>query len=531
MSPRQREGRSGHRAVLSILVVLVFAGAIGYTAYLRSQCRAPFSCGDLASVHTAVVTDRLAIGGSAVGGAWAAADHGTVIVHIGAKGVIDRRFEPAPGHGPVIRLSEGGGRLLVQQEGSQYILDPATGRTWPAPSGGDVAIWADGRWWLESGGGDLTTYDATGGEPRHIALPGSASFRLAGVADGAAWVTAAGGSGNNSFIQLLRVDVATGRVNVVARVSHAGVASDHPVLGDGSVWLGYGRFDASSRVLEQGTRIGQFQLAPVKFIDHSDPTGSSCVSAVTWAQGKLWTLCASSHHGRIARIRPGTPSSPAITLTASSGLSVLPNARLTVDGQGRVWFVAHNRRIVGYGPSSGPAVYAPGAPRSNRGRLTAVGAGLLAAAVITWWLWFAAERVALRRRRHLPSPGPATMDLGTESPAVVNLLVHAGDVTAEAVPATVLDLAARHHIEVFEATPDQYACRLRSQPTDELRPYERQVYDVVASAAKDGPVPVAASVRIDAPGVRRVLEHVPPTRSARKPGTRGSSAAGSRRTC
>ena len=52
--------------------------------------------------------------------------------------------------------------------------------------------------------------------------------------------------------------------------------------------------------------------------------------------------------------------------------------------------------------------------------------------------------------------------------------------------------SARHHLEVFEATPDEYACRLRSKPVDDLNPYERQVYDIVAAAAKDGPVPVSS---------------------------------------
>ena len=478
--------------VAVVVLLLVVAGAIGYVVYLHSQCLAPFSCGDLASVHTAVSTDQLAIAGSAEGGLWAAADGGATIVHIGANGEVDRRIPAPGGHQPVIRLSEGGGRLLVQQAGTQYILDPSTGRTWPAPTGGDVAIWADGRWWIE-GLANLVTYDATGGGQRTIELPGSATFSLAGVSNGAAWVTASRGSGHDTDIELLRVDENSGQVTTVDRVSHAGVANgNQPVLGGNSVWLGYERFDASSRLLERGQRLGQFQLAPMRFIDHSDPTGSTCVSAVAWSpNGSLWQLCASRHSGRVARIRPGTPSSPGIKLSASSGVSVRPYARLTVDGQGRAWFVASNKRVVGYGPSSGPAVYAPGAPRSHRGPLVAVGLVLLVAAVVTWWLWFAAERAALRRRRHLPRPAAATMDLGSESPAIVNLLVHAGEVTTEAVPATLLDLAARRHIEVFEASPDEYACRLRSKPTEELRPYERQVYDVVADAAKDGSVPVA----------------------------------------
>ncbi len=87
------------------------------------------------------------------------------------------------------------------------------------------------------------------------------------------------------------------------------------------------------------------------------------------------------------------------------------------------------------------------------------------------------------------------MELGPEPPALVNLLVHAGDLSAEAVPATLLDLAARRRIELFEAAPGQVACRLRPSSdaaTDPLLPYEQQVYEAVRDAAPSGSVPIAS---------------------------------------
>ena len=68
-----------------------------------------------------------------------------------------------------------------------------------------------------------------------------------------------------------------------------------------------------------------------------------------------------------------------------------------------------------------------------------VGAGL-----VTSLLWFAAAAfVFALRAPPRPPLGPRTLDLGPEPPAVANLLVNDFRVTDEAVPATLLDLAAR----------------------------------------------------------------------------------------
>jgi hypothetical protein len=490
-----RTSRRVRGGAVVVAVSLGFIAAGAWVAYLRVNCRAPFSCGDLASVHASVVVDPAAIAGSADGGLWAAADRGRTIVHINPRGVIDMHI-PAPSGGPVIRISVGSGRLFVQEADHNVILDPVHGTTWPAPYGGDVAFWSDRRWWVE-GVAEVFTFDGQGGAPRTLPLPGRASFRLAGVANGFAWVVAARGFGNNVYLDLLRLDGATGHVATVAQVSHTGlIDGNHPVLGGGSVWLGAERFDTSSRVLRGGERIGQFQLSPPRYLDHSDPTGLHCVSDQAWSpRAVLWTVCANGGHNRVARIRPGTASKSSITITGSAGARVHVFGRITVDGQGRAWFTAPDNRPVAYGPLAGPAVYAPGAPKPSRSKWVTGGLLVVAISGVLWWLWFVVQRARLRRRRRLPRAAAPTMDLGAEPPAVVNLLVHAGEVTVEAVPATLLDLAARRRIEVFQNAPEQFACRVRSTPStagDALLPYEEQVYDVVRDAAANGFVPVAS---------------------------------------
>lgn len=81
-----------------------------------------------------------------------------------------------------------------------------------------------------------------------------------------------------------------------------------------------------------------------------------------------------------------------------------------------------------------------------------------------------------------------------ESPAVVNLLIHGGRLSAEALPATVLDLAGRQHLTLDEISPGEYLCRLshRSPPVDGLTPYEQQVWTLLRDRAEGGTVPADA---------------------------------------
>ena len=106
---------------------------------------------------------------------------------------------------------------------------------------------------------------------------------------------------------------------------------------------------------------------------------------------------------------------------------------------------------------------------------------------------------ALARSRELrlrvPQPAAATdraadADLGPEPPAVANFLVNDLRVTDEAVPATLLDLAARRIVEIEERGPDFFYVRLnRSSATQALTPYERRVLEHVERIARDGVVP------------------------------------------
>lgn len=97
----------------------------------------------------------------------------------------------------------------------------------------------------------------------------------------------------------------------------------------------------------------------------------------------------------------------------------------------------------------------------------------------------------LLRRTWEPNPGPSTMDLGPEPPALVNLLTHGFSLTRDAVPATLLDLAARHCLDLDQVGVGDYVCRLRTH-SQELLPYEARVLDVLESRAVDGVIPARA---------------------------------------
>ena len=118
-------------------------------------------------------------------------------------------------------------------------------------------------------------------------------------------------------------------------------------------------------------------------------------------------------------------------------------------------------------------------------------AGVAIVAAIAGLSVAAADAVLTRPRR--PRPGPATMELGDEPPAVVDLVTDDFEVTTEAVPATLLDLAARGWLTIEEAGPGTVECWVaRSEPADELAAYERRVLDHVRALAIDGRVPAQA---------------------------------------
>jgi hypothetical protein len=119
-----------------------------------------------------------------------------------------------------------------------------------------------------------------------------------------------------------------------------------------------------------------------------------------------------------------------------------------------------------------------------------------ATGAVLWAALLGVLAFATRCRR--VDPGPATMDAGgPEPPAVVNLLTSEWRVGHGAVPATLLDLAARRLVAI-----DQVGERtlVRVRPASErvrgrgdgLEPYERMVLDHVVRQASDGVVPTEA---------------------------------------
>jgi hypothetical protein len=114
-----------------------------------------------------------------------------------------------------------------------------------------------------------------------------------------------------------------------------------------------------------------------------------------------------------------------------------------------------------------------------------------AVAVAVWLLLLGLLAVATRART--PDPGPEALDLpGDEPPAVVAMLTDGWEVGREAVPATLIDLAARKVLAIEGIGLDRFVVRLRPSSADppDLTPYEDQVLDHVRRlASADGTVP------------------------------------------
>jgi len=128
--------------------------------------------------------------------------------------------------------------------------------------------------------------------------------------------------------------------------------------------------------------------------------------------------------------------------------------------------------------------------------------------LIGWYLVVLAMHLVTRPRDL--RPGPPTPDLGGEPPAVVNLLVTRCELTAEAADATLLDLAARRILEVFQPGEDPAGLLVRVRVTrpEGLNPYERRVFDRVAAIAGDRFAPLAEITRRYADGGPRWFKHL-----------------------
>lgn len=112
--------------------------------------------------------------------------------------------------------------------------------------------------------------------------------------------------------------------------------------------------------------------------------------------------------------------------------------------------------------------------------LVGVGAAVLAM-VTTWGV----------TRPPKPETGPPSMDLGPETPALVDLLTGGFTVDDDAVPATAVDLASRRWLDIELVTGGHVILRARTG-RDELTPYERRVHAHVTKRAVDGVTPAAA---------------------------------------
>jgi hypothetical protein len=124
---------------------------------------------------------------------------------------------------------------------------------------------------------------------------------------------------------------------------------------------------------------------------------------------------------------------------------------------------------------------------------TAVTLGVVALVTLAgYFVVFAVLAVLTRPRR--PDPAPASMDIpGDEPPAVAGFLSNTWKVPRSAVPATLIDLAARGIVDIEQVRPEEFNVRLRDRSPAQLTSYEARVYDHVRGLADDrGVVPCRA---------------------------------------
>jgi hypothetical protein len=121
-------------------------------------------------------------------------------------------------------------------------------------------------------------------------------------------------------------------------------------------------------------------------------------------------------------------------------------------------------------------------------------------AVVALGGWFALYTiVALATRPAAVEAREATADLGELPPSLVNLLVNRWRLTDEAVEATLLDLAARGHLELWQAgdDPRQTTLHVRDPDVGGLSTYEKRVLTRVTDLAAGGVLPVTALAQRD----------------------------------
>jgi hypothetical protein len=124
---------------------------------------------------------------------------------------------------------------------------------------------------------------------------------------------------------------------------------------------------------------------------------------------------------------------------------------------------------------------------------------LLALTAIVVWcliLWFV---LSSTRPPAMTGAAPSQDLGGEESPALVSLLANRWRLTVDAVESTLLDLAARGHLELRQLGDDPRRTTIhvvddltRRKGPVQLNDYERRVHDRVVGLAKGGVVPISA---------------------------------------
>ena len=118
---------------------------------------------------------------------------------------------------------------------------------------------------------------------------------------------------------------------------------------------------------------------------------------------------------------------------------------------------------------------------------------IIVAALATSAAWLVAAGVVfVSRRPPEPAVGHRTLELGPEPPAVANFLVHDFRVTDDAVPATLIDLAARNVVDIEQRGPGVFYVRLRASSSEPLTSYEHRILAHLHTHAVDGVVPAGA---------------------------------------
>lgn len=119
--------------------------------------------------------------------------------------------------------------------------------------------------------------------------------------------------------------------------------------------------------------------------------------------------------------------------------------------------------------------------------------GAVAAIALGLWALFVTA-LAFATRPRTPDADPPTSEMGEEQPAIANLLTNGWRVEQEAVPATLIDLAARGFLAIEQVAPGRTIVKVpeKSEGDGELAGFERHVLSYVRSLAHDGVVPAGA---------------------------------------